>query len=764
MQPTSYILLGVLLFLAGTAPAHALEDVNTACPYYGGHASIESKLGNERDITEGAVFLPVACNEETLLFSDLRFKGDNQRNREGNIGLGVRSLQDKGVVGVYGYFDRRKSGTTEKYHNQATGGAEYLTPNWEVRANGYVPLNGEKTVGSLGTVSDPFLQGSGIFIEQTAGGTISERGLWGGDIEAGYKIPQSPKPLWLHAGAFSFNGEDAPTVEGGRLRGTLALTDHVSLLAEGQYDDERGRQGWVGARLTLPFGAKIYSADPVRSRMTASPVRDVDIVTATKVTPGAPAGIFQVTNTESGTPQNVIYVDNSNTDVGGGTGTLENPFTTLAAAQSAMADHDIVYIASGLGDSTGMDSGFAIARNNVQVIGEGTAFIYDGTRLTSGAVNNPNGIILKAAGVKPILTNLTAVNISGDGIYITGTNTSLTGLEVRGAAREGIRLDSATVNSGTVTLQNLDINGSVSHAFAAIINGTGVLDRLEIDGVTASNNANAGARISLASATSSIGTIDIRNFTANDNTNVSNGRGIYINTSAGNIDTINLTDINTHRNAVQGTFLATTGAAGSISNININRLAASNNVSNTGLYLQSQGGALGYITAQNLTLTDNMNAANGFGLQIRSYSGGNITSALLSNVVSSGNKNGIFMRTEGGTANIDAVTIRSSNISNNREDGLRVNNDGNVLNVDLGSGTEGNNSIYGNGTTDTALYRDIRLDLNGGALTAQNNWWGQPGGPITTPGSEQIVSEGVCPGSCGTADTANPLGSDPNAP
>ena len=479
-------LLTTTFLLSGTAMAQA--GPAAGCAHYGGYASIETKLGNERDITEGALFLPVTCSAETLLFSDVRFKGDNRDNREGNIGLGIRHLQETGIIGGYAYFDRKKSGATDKYHNQATVGAEYLAETWEVRGNSYVPLNGEKVVGGFGAVaSDPFLQGSGIFINQTAGGLITERGLWGGDIEAGYKVPLSTKPLWLHAALFSFSGEDTSSLDGARTRATWAVTDNISLLAEGQYDDERGRQGWVGARLSVPLGGQKYSNDALRARMTAAPVRDVDIVTTTTVKPNGPVqtGTVEVRNADSGTAQRIIYVDNSH----GGTneGTLENPYTTLAAAQAALGDNDILYIAAGLGDSTGMANGLTVSRDNVQVIGEGVDFVYDGTRLTSGATNNPNGFVLREAGTdNPVISNG-----AGDGVYVTGRDAVLTGFTVDGATQHGIHV-------------------------AAL--GGAALGDVVVDGVTVRNNQADGIRIHADGATSSV-SASLDNIVATNNVN-----------------------------------------------------------------------------------------------------------------------------------------------------------------------------------------------------------------------------------------------------
>lgn len=103
------------------------------------------------------------------------------------------------------------------------------------------------------------------------------------------------------------------------------------------------------------------------------------------------------------------------------------------------------------------------------------------------------------------------------------------------------------------------------------------------------------------------------------------------------------------------------------------------------------------------------------------------------------------------------VSIEKSVFAGNGRYGAIINDDTvGAFNIDLGGGTlgsAGNNSIYSNGTAGAA-YRDMLLDLDGGEVSAQGNWWGRIGGPDMTPGSERIINDvGACPANCGTADS-----------
>jgi len=151
------------------------------CFHYEGYVDLQGKVGNKRSIGEASFFLPLGCSENELLFMDVRPKADTRDNLEGNVGIGFRQLQENQVVGVYGYFDRRRSGETGQYYSQMTVGAERLTENTEMRANVYVPLTGVQTVGGGSTA--PYLTGTGIFIDRF--GNTREEAPVGIDAEYG---------------------------------------------------------------------------------------------------------------------------------------------------------------------------------------------------------------------------------------------------------------------------------------------------------------------------------------------------------------------------------------------------------------------------------------------------------------------------------------------------------------------------------------------------------------------------------------------------
>jgi hypothetical protein len=618
----------------------------TSCEHYAGHASVEGKWGSERSITETSAFVPMACREDRLLYGDVRLKADNRGNREGNVGVGIRALKEKGVAGGYVYLDRRRSGATEKLFTQTTLGAEWLAEEWEVRGNAYVPLSGKKQMGTSGgeALSDPYLAGSGIYVDVAGQNAVIEKPLWGADAEMGLKMPG--KDFWLHAGAFAFDASEAEGLAGGRLRATYKVTENIALTAEGQYDNVRGRQGWLGVRYTVPFGGPKTKHTGLKNRMTADPVRDVDIVTAAVEQEVTPAHTAPVENTSTQAAQRVLHVDNS--AGGGGDGTLENPFNTLAAAQAILQDFDVLYINRGNGTTAGMNAGLSVAQNNVQVIGSGTAFVYDAGRFYAPVEDNFNGTVLAAAGAAPVITNA-----GGDGIAITGADAWVGGVTVNGATGHGIyALSAAGTDLGDITVSD----------------------------VTVTNNGGTGVRIETANAGSSFDSASVMDVTATGNTN----RGVYALIQSGSsVETLELDDITSQNNngvTAGGVVVSVTGASSRLETTRISNAVISSNVTGGVLVQAANSGLIDTITVDGVSATGNA----GVGVYLLGTSSGLVNSASLSDVTASGNANtGINVTlTSGadlGSLDIDDATVSGNTTASGRGIYVEVNGAGSTL-------------------------------------------------------------------------------------
>lgn len=253
------------------------------------HLDFEAKLGNKRNLGEADLFLPLAQDARTLYFANVRTRIDNEGSREGNLGLGVRRMLENGWnLGTYGYFDRRRSSDTGFYYNQATLGVEALGPDFDLRANAYMPVGTRSH--DLGNVSTAALSGSMVQVTTL---NRQERSLQGFDAEAGWRLPlfdtEARRQLRVYLGGYRFS-DAGITVEGPRARAELAFEDlgwfgrgtALFVGAEAQHDEARGSQQYLSVRLRIPLGKADEARSPLTAqarRMAAPVVRDVDVVT-----------------------------------------------------------------------------------------------------------------------------------------------------------------------------------------------------------------------------------------------------------------------------------------------------------------------------------------------------------------------------------------------------------------------------------------------------------------------------------------------------
>jgi len=257
---------------------------------------VEGKLGSHRHLGEGDFFIPLVQDQNTLLYTDIRYRLDNESSREGNFGLGLREiLPSDWIIGGYTYYDRRKT-PYDNYFSQITAGLEALSVDWDFRANVYIPIG---TTSHLeDALSSVDFSGTSIMYSQG-----EERSMKGYDAEIGYRLPifdaQEEQQIRIYAGGYRFYEDDVQSVQGPRGRIDLTFDEvpflwkgsRLTLGAEVQRDSVRGRQSFASLRLRIPFGnqkeksAPIKKLSAIEKRMTTPIIRDVDIVSQ--------AGVFE---------------------------------------------------------------------------------------------------------------------------------------------------------------------------------------------------------------------------------------------------------------------------------------------------------------------------------------------------------------------------------------------------------------------------------------------------------------------------------------
>ncbi|MBS0271591.1 MAG: inverse autotransporter beta domain-containing protein, partial [Proteobacteria bacterium] len=277
-------------------------------------ARLRLKAGRLRNLGQIGLFAPLAQNDTSLLFTDLRFFRDSKNNSEGNFGLAYRNLNPslEWIFGGYGFFDSRRSEHHHMYQ-QATLGLEALSVHWDYRANVYIPLSKAKKIHSRHT--KPVYRGHTEYFNSQ-----KEVPLKGFDGEVGRSIPGIDN-VRLYVGGYHFQGSGARHINGVRTRIEWDISDNFDIEAEYQYDNVRHSAPYIGFTLRIPFGEKTSKKlTPLEKRMQQDIIRDIDIVTQAKPTQRETGNYFIFTK-EGGT----------------GDGTFENP-----APKNAVVVHNLL--------------------------------------------------------------------------------------------------------------------------------------------------------------------------------------------------------------------------------------------------------------------------------------------------------------------------------------------------------------------------------------------------------------------------------------
>lgn len=474
-------------FLA--APAQAIFGPEGK---YRGHFELEYRGSNDRQTGTGNLFAPLWQDDDSLVYTDLRYQNDDAGSGEYNLGLGVRQiLGDEFIVGAYGFFDQRTTNNDNTF-NQATFGVEALTEDFDVRANAYIAEKDAKSIPN--TAGTAVVQNNQIFVRGQA-----ERALSGFDAEIGYKLPLGwdDVEVRVYGGGYHFDASNTRDVSGPRVRAEMRIDDisflgdgsRFTLGAEAQDDNVRGEQYFGVARLRIPFstllgGRKSDSLSAIERRMTERVQRDVDVVTGSTV-----AELEAAVNPATGQPYGSIAYANS---VGGGSGGSPTSPTDIASAISQAGPGGIVVVDGVTGTvntngtlalSNGQTLTGADAQLNLPVQGVNSGAVGTvnvsgtGTRPTINSANNAVANLQVAAN-----STVQNVNVNGGLIGITADNApglSISNVNVTGTNPGNLAGSSGISIANTVgaTINNTSIGtNSGAAARGLFVNNSGIVN------------------------------------------------------------------------------------------------------------------------------------------------------------------------------------------------------------------------------------------------------------------------------------------------
>lgn len=405
-------------------------------------AEIGGYSSNRADAQRGeaAFWAPLFQGNRAVLFTEVDgrfFDGDVQR--EANIALGFRQMLQEGWnLGLWAGFDRRRTETTNIF-NQAAGGIELLSSNWDIRVNGYLPLDDAKAVSSAisgSAENSAAIIGNALYLVpgfQTRT-DVSELAFSGADAEIGWRAPlaalfDSPAfapesassgnaslarlDLRIFAGGYYFENPDfSDAITGPRVRAELQIANiipdlpgsRLTLEAAWQYDDVRDEQIEAGARLRIPLGASqdIAALTPQAERMTERLRRDTDIVARTKKVETSVGG---------GAPE--LAMDADTEVVFNHVVTVANG-SDLQAAITGVGSNSLIVA---LGGASSFDK--VIMSDNQTLLGGGGA-------INVKSVTSNKEAVYTAPGTRPSIFNL------ADGVVGGGENTHIAHLDISG--------------------------------------------------------------------------------------------------------------------------------------------------------------------------------------------------------------------------------------------------------------------------------------------------------------------------------------------
>lgn len=434
------------------------------------------RAGSDRNIYQTEVWMPLAQGRDRVTYGSVRISGDFQSNDEQNLGIGHRRMTGDVIVGGAAWMDRRTSKAGNVFY-QTTFGAEVFSDKIDIRANAYLPITKEHKMGSGGGVaSGPFFAGTGIFTSTP--GSLVEEAQKGFDMEVGTALPFFQDKIdsaRVYAGGYHFVGDKTDNVSGWRARATVDITPWVAVGARFQKDAERGSQSFLEATFRFP-GKTSYRKEGLRARLDESPERDIDIVTAAKE---EPPKLVPLTNAQTGAAQRIIHVDNTKS---GGDGSVESPYSTLAAAQTALQSYDVLYVHQGNGSSSGMDAGINLNKQGLQMIGSGMNLYYDLANLTATINPTSTSVLVARATAAPVIRNA-----AGDGITIQANDITVAGLIVDGSSRDGIVIDANATTANNVFITNVTARNNRMGIYAHGYNGGAVSARIQNSLTTANS-------------------------------------------------------------------------------------------------------------------------------------------------------------------------------------------------------------------------------------------------------------------------------------
>lgn len=441
--------------------------------------------------------MPYAFADKWMFFSDFRGFRATSDNWGGSLGTGIR-YHSEGLDRIFGanvYYDYDNS--SGALFRDVGFGLETLGKLWDMRANAYFP---HSTTQKL--LSTTFVDGSQAFVGNLI--TYSQdrhvaNALTGVDMEVAVPLPgrvMQRHDVRVAGGWYHYKGDEVPGFTGWktRVQGNLL----ASLQAQVEVTSDKLFNTNVIFGATWTYGGFRQPEGEARTqfnRMTEQVRRNYNV--AVGLTTVRDTAIVAI-NPNTALPYFVEHVASYATGPAF-SGTVTDPFLTVADAQANLAIRDIIFVHA---DSVFNNTGVELLEQGVRILGEGDGVQHRVNVATLGAIPVPRAtafvnrpLFANSPGDGVTLTSFPAItttqptefsgfrigdetNITsgsvGHGIYGNGAkNFLITQTDINFSNGDGVRLENLlnVANPGPVQLLGVRINDPVANATALRVVG-----------------------------------------------------------------------------------------------------------------------------------------------------------------------------------------------------------------------------------------------------------------------------------------------------
>ncbi len=498
LQLKSKLLVGAAGMAAAAASTAAMAADSAASssppsdpPKWLPYVDIGGGLGSGYTAGHVEAFVPVVQDLDSLFFVRIGDEPRTNYDNNFNIGAGYRTKIDQDwILGVFGGFDSTQSNNDHTF-NQWSLGAEAMSADWDVRANGYFAKN---TIRGINNAFELYIHDTTIAILQA-----QEAALSGFDGEVGYRVFNTDSTdVRVFAGGYSFSHDNVKTglpgnsfdykdLDGWKARAEVNIFDLDGLGAQSRlmingeisHDGVNHTSEFIGATLRIPLGDAsgpgAQTLDDLDRRMVDDVRRNDNVLTQSRFNKPEPVIIYNGSITSQ--PTNTLYYVEQR--AGAGAGTYADP-TTIQDATSRGPKNQFIVLTD-KGGSTINATGTTV-QNGETVTGAGTfkvrgvsfgpVFTHDfapGSGPTTLTTTGAHGITL---GSDTNLYGFTIASGSTDAIYGHNINdVHISHITVDGGAN-GIYIiqDSGT---GSVNISDTSITGVTGDGIDVAVNSTG---------------------------------------------------------------------------------------------------------------------------------------------------------------------------------------------------------------------------------------------------------------------------------------------------